>query len=83
MALHVDGLTAPTVVDGPMTDNVFAYVEQQLITVLKPGDVVVMDNLSSHRRAAVKTAIEAAGAELRYVPPYGPDLNPIDNASAS
>jgi transposase len=80
VALHVDGLTAPTVVDGPMTDNVVAYVDQQLITVLKPGDVVVMDNLSSHRRAAMKTAIEDAGAELRYLPPYGPDLNPLEKA---
>jgi transposase len=81
VALRVDGLTAPTVVDGPMTgDHFVAYVEQQLVKVLKPGDIVVMDNLSSHRRSAVKTAIEAAGAELRYLPPYSPDLNPIEKA---
>lgn len=81
VALRGDGLTAPTVVDGPMTGDTFvAYVEQQLVKILKPGDIVIMDNLSSHKRAAVKTAIEAAGAELRYLPPYSPDLNPIENA---
>jgi transposase len=79
-ALRVDGLTAPTVVDGPMNGDLFvAYVEQQLVPTLKPGDIVVMDNLSSHKRAAVRTAIEAAGATLRYLPPYSPDLNPIEN----
>ena len=81
VALRVGGLTAPTVVDGPMTGDTFvAYVEQQLVKVLQPGDIVVMDNLSRHKRAAVKTAIEAAGAELRYLPPYSPDLNPIEKA---
>lgn len=81
VALRIDGLTAPTVVDGPMTGDTFvAYVEQQLAPTLKPGDIVVMDNLSSHKRAAVRTAIEAAGAELRYLPPYSPDLNPIEKA---
>lgn len=79
-ALRVDGLTAPTVVDGPMNGDVFvAYVEQQLVPTLRPGDIVVMDNLSSHKRAAVRAAIEAAGATLRYLPPYSPDLNPIEN----
>lgn len=79
-ALRLDGLTAPTVVDGPMNGDVFvAYVEQQLAPTLKPGDIVVMDNLSSHKRAAVRTAIEAVGATLRYLPPYSPDLNPIEN----
>ncbi len=74
-------MIAPTVVDGPMTGDVFvAYVEQQLIPTLRPGDVVVMDNLSSHKRAAVRTAIESVGAELRYLPPYSPDLNPIEKA---
>ena len=82
-ALRAEGLTAPTVVDGAMTGDVFvAYVRQQLVPTLKPGDVVVMDNLSSHKRAEVKTAIEAAGATLRYLPPYSPDLNPIENAFA-
>jgi transposase len=81
VALRVGGLTAPTVVDGPMTGDVFvAYIEQQLLPTLKPGDIVVMDNLSSHKRTAVKTAIEAVGAELRYLPPYSPDLNPIEKA---
>jgi transposase len=79
-ALRVDGLTAPTVVDGPMNGDVFvAYVEQQLVPTLRPGDIVVMDNLSSHKRVAVRQAIEAVGATLRYLPPYSPDLNPIEN----
>jgi len=83
VALRCDGLTAPTVVDGAMTGDVFvAYVEQQLVPTLKPGDVVVMDNLSSHKRAGVQAAIESAGAELRYLPPYSPDLNPIEKAFA-
>lgn len=81
VALRIDGLTAPTVVDGPMNGDTFvAYVEQQLVRTLKRGDVVVMDNLSSHKRAAVKAAIESVGAELRYLPPYSPDLNPIEKA---
>jgi transposase len=81
VALRVGGLTAPTVVDGPMTgDHFVAYIEQQLVPTLLPGDIVVMDNLSSHKRAAVRTAIEEAGAELRYLPPYSPDLNPIEKA---
>jgi hypothetical protein len=66
VGLRTTGLIAPTVVDGPMTGDVFvAYVQQQLVPTLKPGDVVVMDNLSSHKRAAVRTAIESAGAKLR------------------
>jgi len=78
-ALRLEGLTAPTVVDGAMTGDVFvAYVQQQLVPTLKPGDVVVMDNLSSHKRAAVRQAIEGAGAQLLYLPPYSPDLNPIE-----
>lgn len=82
-ALRSDGLTAPTVVDGPMNGDVFvAYVEQQLVPTLRPGDVVIMDNLSAHKRAAVGAAIQAAGAELRYLPPYSPDLNPIELAFA-
>ena len=69
------------VVDGPMNGNVFlAYVEQQLIQTLKPGDLVIMDNLSSHKRVGVKEAIESVGAELMYLPPYSPDLNPIELA---
>jgi transposase len=81
VALRLDGLTAPTVVDGPMNGDVFvAYVEQQLVPTLKRGDIVVMDNLSSHKRVGVKTAIESVGAELRFLPPYSPDLNPIEKA---
>ena len=81
VALTLHGLVAPTVVDGPMNGDIFvAYVEQQLVPVLKRGDIVVMDNLSSHKRAAVKTAIESVGAELRFLPPYSPDLNPIEKA---
>ena len=80
-ALRSTGFTAPLVVDGPMNGNVFlAYVEQQLIQTLKPGDLVIMDNLSSHKRVGVKEAIESVGAELMYLPPYSPDLNPIELA---
>jgi transposase len=80
-ALRCDGLTAPTVVDGAMTGDLFvAYVEQQLVPALRPGDIVVMDNLACHKRAGVRAAIEAAGCELRLLPPYSPDLNPIEKA---
>ena len=81
VGLRTSGLIAPTVVDGPMTGDVFvAYVVQQLVPTLRTGDVVVMDNLSSHKRSEVRIAIEAAGADLRYLPPYSPDLNPIEKA---
>jgi transposase len=80
-ALRVGGLTAPTVVDGAVNGEVFeAYVEQQLVPTLGPGDVVVMDNLRPHKRAGVRAAIEGAGARLEYLPPYSPDLNPIELA---
>jgi len=80
-ALRCDGLGAPVVVDGAMTGDLFvAYVEQQLVPTLRPGDVVVMDNLSCHKRPAVERAIKAAGCELRLLPPYSPDLNPIEKA---
>jgi transposase len=80
-ALRSTGLVAPTVVDGPMTGDLFvAYVEQQLVRVLRPGDIVVMDNLQPHKRVGVRAAIEAAGADLWYLPPYSPDLNPIEMA---
>jgi transposase len=82
-ALRADGLAAPLVIDGAMTGELFeAYVRQQLAPALRPGDVVVLDNLSSHKRAGVREAIEAAGAELRFLPPYSPDLNPIELAFA-
>jgi len=80
-ALRADGLLAPVVVDGAMNGAVFtAYVEQQLAPALRPGDVVVMDNLGCHKLAAVRRAIEAAGCDLLLLPPYSPDLNPIELA---
>jgi transposase len=81
--LRLSGLTAPMVLDGPMNAECFrAYVEQVLLPTLSPGDIVVMDNLSSHKNAEIRKTIEAAGAELRYLPPYSPDLNPIEQAFA-
>jgi len=82
-ALRCDRLTAPCVFDGPINGQCFlAYVQQQLVPVLRPGDIVVMDNLGSHKSAAVRHAIRAAGARLRFLPPYSPDLNPIEQAFA-
>jgi transposase len=82
-ALRADGLTAPTVVDGAINGALFeAYVRQQLVPVLRPGDVVVMDNLAAHKRVGVRAAIEGAGSRLLYLPPYSPDLNPIEQAFA-
>ena len=81
--LRVSGMTAPMVLDGPMDGPAFlAYVEQVLVPTLRPGDVVVMDNLPPHKPPAIRMAIEAAGASLRYLPPYSPDFNPIENAFA-
>jgi transposase len=78
-ALRVTGMTAPLVVDGAMNGPVFlAYVEQQLVPTLRPGDTVIMDNLPAHKVAGVRAAIESVGAELIYLPPYSPDLNPIE-----
>lgn len=78
-ALRHDGLTAPTVLDGAMDGPLFlAYVEQQLVPTLQPGDLVVMDNLAAHKVAGVRQAIEKAGARVLYLPPYSPDLNPIE-----
>lgn len=80
-ALRLSGMTAPLVLDGPMNGTAFiAYVEQALVPTLRPGDIVILDNLPAHKPAAVRTAIEAAGAELRFLPPYSPDFNPIENA---
>jgi transposase len=82
-ALRVDRVTAPLVVDGPLNGDIFrAYVEQQLVTTLRAGDVVIMDNLASHKVSGVRQAIERAGAQLVYLPPYSPDLNPIEQAFA-
>ncbi len=79
--LRESGLIAPLVLDGPMTGEVFrAYVEQMLAPTLAPGDVVVMDNLAAHKVAGVREAIRAVGASLLYLPPYSPDLNPIELA---
>ena len=80
-ALRAEGFVAPLTVDGPINGQLFlAWVEQQLVPTLLMGDVVIMDNLSSHKVAGVGEAIESAGAELRYLPPYSPDLNPIELA---
>ena len=80
-ALRISGLTAPLVLDGAINGNSFlAYVRQALVPTLRVGDVVVMDNLSSHKRAGVREAIEVAGAQLLYLPPYSPDFNPIELA---
>ena len=80
-ALRVDGMTAPMVLDGPMNRAAFqAYIEQVLVPTLRRGDTVIMDNLPAHKGADVRLAIEAAGATLRYLPPYSPDFNPIENA---
>ena len=82
-ALSVQGLLAPLVLDGPINGPAFiAWVEQSLVRELVAGDIVVMDNLSSHKVAGVKAAIEGAGAALRYLPPYSPDFNPIEQVFA-
>ena len=78
-ALRRDRIAAPTVVDGAMNGATFlAYVRQQLVPTLTAGDLVIMDNLSAHKVAGVREAIEAAGAKVVYLPPYSPDLNPIE-----
>jgi transposase len=82
-ALRHDGLVAPMVIDCAVNGDIFrAYVEQVLVPALKPGDIVVMDNLTSHKVEGVRALIEAAGCELRFLPPYSPDLNPIEQAFA-
>jgi transposase len=79
--LRLGGLDAPMLIDGAMNGDAFlAYVQRVLVPTLRPGDVVVLDNLNCHKSAAVRAAIEAAGAELRFLPPYSPDLNPIEFA---
>ena len=78
-ALRCDRVTAPCVFDGPINGECFlAYVEQNLLACLKPGDIVIMDNLGSHKAQAIKTAIRSVGARLLFLPPYSPDLNPIE-----
>jgi transposase len=79
--LRLTGMVAPMVLDGPINGHAFqAYVDQVLVPELKEGDIVVMDNLGSHKGAGVRAAIEAVGAKLLYLPPYSPDFNPIENA---
>lgn len=79
--LRLDGVAAPMLLDGPMHGAAFrAYVDQVLVPELNPGDIVVMDNLPSHKVAGIREAIEAAGARLLYLPPYSPDFNPIEMA---
>jgi transposase len=78
-ALRADRIDAPCVLDGPINGPSFkAYVEQLLVPTLKPGDVVIMDNLGSHKGPAIRQALRAAGAKLFFLPPYSPDLNPIE-----
>ncbi len=82
-ALRHDHITAPCVFDGPINGESFlAYVEQMLAPTLTPGDIVIMDNLSSHKVAGVREAIEARGATLRFLPAYSPDLDPIEQVFA-
>jgi len=82
-ALRCDRIDAPCVLDGPINGQLFrAYVEQFLVPTLSPGDIVIMDNLGSHKSQAVRDAIRAAGAKLFYLPPYSPDLNPIEQVFA-
>ena len=81
--LRMTGMVAPMVLDGPINGDWFeAYVGQVLVPDLRPGDVVIMDNLSSHKRDSVRVLIEAAGARLMFLPPYSPDFNPIEKAFA-
>jgi putative transposase len=82
-ALRCDRLTAPCVFDGPINGECFrAYVDQQLVPTLEPDDIVILDNLGSHKSKAVRDAIRAAGARLWFLPKYSPDLNPIEQAFA-
>lgn len=81
--LRHDAITAPFVIDRAMTRAIFVeYLRQCLVPTLAPGDIVVMDNLPAHKGEMVRQIIEGAGAELRYLPPYSPDLNPIEQAIA-
>ena len=83
-ALRCDGIEAPCVLDGPINSARFlAYVEQCLVPTLRPGDIVSLDNLGSHKSKAVRDAIRAAGAKRIFLPAYSPDLNPIDPPAGS
>ena len=79
--LRLTGIVAPMVLDGPINGRSFqTYVDRVLVPDLRPGDIVIMDNLGSHKGPGVQAAIEAAGATVRYLPPYSPDFNPIEKA---
>lgn len=81
--LRVEGIVAPCVIDGPINGRVFlAWVTQFLVPTLRPGDIVVLDNLGSHKGQTVRRAIRDAGAHRLLLPPYSPDLNPIEQAFA-
>ena len=81
--LRQSGIIAPLVLDGPITGTAFcAYVEQFLAPALAPGDVVVLDNLAAHKVQGIREALAAVGASLLYLPPYSPDLNPIEQLFA-
>lgn len=82
-ALRLDGVTAPWLLDGAMDGDAFrTYIEHVLVPILEPGDIVVMDNLPAHKVAAVRSALGQAGAQVFYLPPYSPDMNPIELAFA-
>jgi transposase len=81
--LRSSGLIAPLVLDGPMNSEYFlAYVQQFLVPTLGRGDLVVLDNLSSHKQAGVQESLQSVGADVLYLPPYSPDLNPIEKLFA-
>jgi transposase len=82
-ALRHDGITAPWIIDGPIDGESFrTYIERVLVPTLRPGDIVVMDNLGSHKGKAVRALIRVAGAKLLFLPKYSPDLNPIEQVFA-
>ena len=82
-ALRHDRIDAPWVIDGPINSESFRiYIEKVLVPTLKPGDIVILDNLGSHKGQTVRRAIRAAGARLLFLPPYSPDLNPIEQVFA-
>ena len=82
-ALRHDGVTAPWVIDGPINGGIFrTYIEEVLVPTLRQGDIVILDNLGSHKAPAIRNAIKAAGARLFFLPAYSPDLNPIEQVFA-
>ena len=78
--MRLDGIVAPMLLDGPVNSDTFAsYIEQWMVPALEPGDILIIDNLPAHKSARVTAAVEGAGCVLVYLPPYSPDLNPIEN----